>query len=104
MRLASLTNHHGSANRRINVWYGVLLLIFVIFIARLFYLQIIRHDHYEQAALNDQLHQYTIAAERGIIYAHQGGSVIPLVLNQKLYTLYADPTFIKQPNQTASKV
>lgn len=94
----------GGANRRVNWWYGVLLLILAVCVTRLFYLQIIRYDHYRQAALNDQLKQYAIPAERGTISAHEAGSIVPLVLNQKLYTLYADPTFIKNADTTADKV
>ncbi|MBX4197478.1 hypothetical protein KW801_02905, partial [Candidatus Saccharibacteria bacterium] len=93
-----------SSNRRLYVWYGVLFFILGVIIFRLFYLQIIRHDYYQQAALNDQQKQYTIAAERGIIQAHQGNSIVPLVLNEKLYTLYADPTLVKHPADDALKI
>jgi cell division protein FtsI (penicillin-binding protein 3) len=96
------SNH--SSNRRLYVWYGILFFILGVIILRLFYLQIIRHDYYQKAALNDQQKQYTIAAERGIIQAHQGGSVVPLVLNEKLYTLYADPTLVKHPADDALKI
>lgn len=84
-----------SANRRLNVWYGALIIIFILSIGRLFYLQIIRHEHYQQAAYADQLKEYSIPAERGIVEAKDGGGVVPLVLNEKLYTLYGDPTFVK---------
>ncbi len=93
-----------SANRRINWWYGALLLVCLLFIARLFYLQVIRHDYYHKAALSDQLKQYTIAAPRGIIEAQDGSSVVPVVLNQELYTLYADPTLVKTPNSSSAKL
>jgi hypothetical protein len=49
-----------SANHRIKLWYGALIILLAVFIGRLFYLQIIRHDHYRQAALSDQLKQYSI--------------------------------------------
>lgn len=96
--------HSASSNRRLYVWYGVLFFIIGIIIVRLFYLQIIRHDYYQKAALNDQQKQYVIAPERGIIQAHQGGEVLPLVLNEKLYTLYADPTLVKNPTIAAAKI
>jgi cell division protein FtsI/penicillin-binding protein 2 len=83
------------ANTRISFWYGALLLVVIIFIARLFYLQIIRHDYYEKQALADQLKVYKIAAPRGVIRAHDGSDSVPIVLNQTLYTLYGDPTFVK---------
>lgn len=92
------------SNRRLSIWYGILLLILVIFVARLFYLQIIRHDYYRAQALADQLKEYVIPAERGVISAKEGGTVVPLVLNEKLYTLYADPVYIKDVSASAAKV
>lgn len=91
------------ANRRLLVWYGALLLVIALVIVRLFYLQVVRHDYYRQQALNDQLREYSIASERGVIKAYEAGSIVPLVLNQKLYTLYADPSFIKDPSREAAK-
>lgn len=79
-------------------------MIVIIFIARLFYLQVIQHDYYKTQALKDQLKEYAIPADRGIIQAHQGADVVPIVLNEKLYTLFADPLFIKDPASTAAKV
>ena len=78
------------------------MLIIAIFGLRLFYLQIIRYDHYKNAALSDQLKQYEIPANRGIIYAYDGTTSVPIVLNQTLYTIYADPAFMKQPDKVAS--
>jgi stage V sporulation protein D (sporulation-specific penicillin-binding protein) len=89
---------------RIRIWYGLLILVVAIFGVRLFYVQIIHYGHYKSAALSDQLKQYQIPATRGIIEAHDGNSTVPIVLNQQLYTLYADPTYIKHADQTASKV
>ena len=93
-----------SSNARVNLWYGALLLILVVIGFRLFYLQVVRHDHYVRAALADQQKEYAIPATRGIIEAHEGDSTVPLVLNQKLYTLYADPAFIKDAPNEATKV
>ncbi len=93
-----------NSNRRLSIWYGILLFILVIFVARLFYLQIVRHDYYRAQALADQLKEYVIPAERGVIKAHEGGAVVPLVLNEKLYTLYVDPVYIKDAAADAAKV
>jgi cell division protein FtsI/penicillin-binding protein 2 len=71
---------------------------------RLFYVQIIRYVYYKNAALSDQLKQYDIPASRGIIEAHDGNQILPIVLNQELFTLYADPTYVKQPDKAAEKV
>lgn len=87
--------------RRMRVWYGVLVLVLAVFLVRLFYLQVIRHEYYKTAALSDQLKQYQVPAQRGTILAHDGDKLIPIVLNQKLYTLYADPQYIKDPAKSA---
>src|ERR1700694_3492250 len=93
-----------SANQRLQLWYGVLLLIIGLVVVRLFYLQIIRHDHYKQAAYADQLKQYSVAADRGLIEAHEGADTVPLVLNQKLYTLYVDPTLVINSKTSSEKL
>ncbi len=66
-----------------------------VFVLRAFYVQVVRYDYYHKAALSDQLKQYQIPAQRGVIEAYDGDSAVPIVLNQTLYTIYADPTFIK---------
>lgn len=75
--------------------YLLLVVVMGIFVVRSFYVQVIKYDYYHKAALSDQLKQYQIPAERGAIEAYDGNSVVPIVLNQKLYTVYVDPTFIK---------
>lgn len=89
---------------RVQIWYALLVLVLAIFGIRLFYLQIIRHDYYTKAALTGQLKQYQITADRGIIEAHDGDSTTPIVLNEKKYTLFADPKFIKNVSDSADKV
>lgn len=90
--------------QRVRLWYALLLLVFGLFAIRVFYLQIIRYDYYKKAASSDQLKQYEVPAERGTISAHLGESTVPIVLNQKLYTLYADPTVVKDASAAAAKL
>lgn len=97
-------NNVVQAVTRVRIWYGLLLLIVGIFGLRLFYVQIIHYNYYKTAALSDQLKQYEIPAARGIIKAHDGNSVLPIVLNEQLYTLYADPTYVKKPDDAAAKL
>lgn len=92
------------ANRRLKIWYAVLIFILAVFIGRLFYLQIVKHDYYKSAAQAAQLKEYEIPAERGVIKAYENGAAVPLVLNQKLYTLFADPAFIKDAEGVAAKL
>ena len=98
------TNTAAPVVQRVRIWYGLLILVIVVFGVRLFYVQIIRYDHYKLAALSDQLKQYQIPASRGIIEAQDGKSSVPIVLNQQLYTLFADPTYIKNADQVATKI
>lgn len=99
------TANNTSASRvakRTEVWYVILLLIVSLFLVRAFYLQVIRYGYYHKAALSDQLKQYEIPATRGTISAHQGDTTVPIVLNEKLYTVYADPTLVKDPGKVAA--
>jgi len=75
--------------------------VLVIFGVRIFYLQIIQHEHYRLAALADQFKEYQIAPTRGLIKAHDGDAIVPIVLNQRLYTVYADPSLVKEADEAA---
>jgi cell division protein FtsI/penicillin-binding protein 2 len=90
-----------STVRRARVWYILVMFIIGIFLVRLFYLQIIRHDYYKQSALIGHLKEYEIPAARGVIKAHNGESIVPIALNQTLYTMYADPLLIKEHAKVA---
>lgn len=89
---------------RVRFWYVALLVVSALFVIRLFYLQVIRHDYYQQAALRGQLKQYEIAPTRGEILAHNGDTMSPLVLNEKRYLLYADPAFVKDAAADAAAI
>ncbi len=83
------------ATQRVRLWYALLLVVGGIFTIRLFYLQVIRHDYYRQAALHSQLKEYEIPATRGTIAAHNGDQITPIVLNETRYTVFADPKYVK---------
>lgn len=89
---------------RVRLMYALLIGIIVLFGLRLFYVQIIRYGYYKNAALSDQFKQYEIPAARGIIEAHDGNTVVPIVLNQELYTLYADPVYVKDAGAAAAQL
>ena len=78
--------------RRSEVLAIILLGVMAIVVVKLFYIQIIRHDYYKQKAYEEQVAKFVLPAKRGEIYAHEGsGGLVPLVLNQPVYTAYADP-------------
>ncbi len=89
---------------RVRTWYIVLVGIFGLIILRLFYLQIIRHDYYRNTALLGQYKEYEIAPERGVIEAHDGDRVVPIVLNEKKFTLFVDPKYVKDIPDTADRI
>ena len=93
-----------NASSRLRIWYILLVAVSIVFIARLFYLQIIKHDYYRSQALGGQLKEYNIPSQRGSIKAYDGTRIVPIVLNENLYTLFADPKFIKSPEEYAAKL
>lgn len=92
------------AVRRVRWFFMLVALAVGIFWVRAFYLQVIRHEHFVQAARTDQLKEYEIPAQRGVIQAHNGDNLVPIVLNHKLYTIYADPTLVKDVDKVADSL
>jgi len=82
---------HGSRSR---ILAAVILGIAAIFVFRLFYLQVIQHDHYVSLAEEEQVKPYTLPAKRGEIYAMNGNSPVKMVLNETVYTVFVDPANI----------
>jgi cell division protein FtsI (penicillin-binding protein 3) len=93
-----------NTHTRIRLWYTLLVVVCGVFLVRLFYLQIIKHDYYRKVAYSGQYKEYEIPAERGLIEAHDGDHVVPIVLNEQKFTLFADPKYIKNSKDTAEKV
>lgn len=75
---------------------SVLLFVTVIaMIVRLFQLQIVDHQKYTQLAYQEQVKKMIIPAKRGLIYALDHRRLVPLVMNETVYTVFADPQVIK---------
>lgn len=79
-----------------------IMLIMAVFIGRLFYLQVIRHGYYEQRANEIHISKLTINPERGLLYAREKGSIVPLVLNETVYTVFADPQAVNDRGRVLS--
>ncbi len=79
---------------RSRILAGCLMAVAVLFAVRLFYIQIIQHDYYQQLADSEQIKRLTIPAQRGMIYALSGSQPVPLVMNETVYTLFADPATV----------
>lgn len=88
---------------RTRILMGVMAALGVLFIGRLFYLQVIQHDYYESQAILEHTTKFTIPANRGLIFARDGtDKFAPLVLNEPVYTAYADPSYVKDSAKIAS--
>lgn len=88
---------------RSRIMVVLLCIIGAIFIIRLFYLQVIMHDHYEAEAIKEHISKFEIPAKRGQIFAFDGpGKYAPLVLNEPTYTVFADPRYVKEEDKTAN--
>lgn len=74
-----------------------ILVVMAVFVVRLFYLQIVQHDYYVTQANQEQLKQLVIPAKRGEIYAMDDGNPVKIVLNQTVYTVFADPKVVEKP-------
>ncbi|HUV37293.1 MAG TPA: penicillin-binding protein 2 [Patescibacteria group bacterium] len=71
-------------NLRCGVILAVLVVIFSVLGTRLFYLQVIRHQHYSNQALSNRMHRERIVAPRGLIRDRHGAK---LVVNTPVYTI-----------------
>ncbi|MEI6228911.1 MAG: penicillin-binding protein 2 [Candidatus Saccharibacteria bacterium] len=80
---------------RSKILAAIMFVVMAAFVARLFYLQIIRHDYYVQIGNAEQVKRLKIPAKRGLIYALDGNTPAPLVMNQTIYTVFADPQTVK---------
>lgn len=89
---------------KVQVLRVVLVMIGVLLIGRLFYVQIIKHDYYQAQALAEHIKKFEISAPRGIIRFQDGDSSVPVVLNETKYTVFADPKYITNSEETAAKL
>ncbi len=80
---------------RSKILAALMFIIMAVFFVRLFYLQIIKHDYYVSVANSEQIKRLTIPAKRGLIYALDGEKPVALVMNQTVYTVFADPQMVK---------
>ena len=92
-------NHETSRKKgfsRGQILVAALFVVLVIFLLRLAQIQILQGGYYAKQAENMQMNKETINAKRGEIFVRDAdGNLAPLVLNQTVYTLFADPTQIK---------
>lgn len=90
--------------RRLRTLQLLLFGLGIITLARLGYLQIVKHGHYTSLAAGEHQRKYQLPAARGQIYLRDGETKVPLALNQTLKLMYADPSIIANQADTAAKL
>lgn len=91
-------------NKRAKTLAIITLVFMGVFVVRLFYLQIIQHDYYVGLANDEQVKRLVIPSKRGSIYALANGIPVPLVMNQKVYTVFADPEVVTEPEKIVDAI
>ena len=91
---------------KINIFIVGSALITFIIIARLFQLQVLAHDHYQEIATREQYGMMELPAQRGdiIIKDYHSNEEFPIATNTTLNLLYADPAMVKDPIFVADNI
>lgn len=73
---------------------------------RMFYLQVLRHDFYQEVAAKEHYGYTELPARRGEVFIqdYASGETVRIATNVTLDTLYADPTIIKDPKLVADRI
>lgn len=88
-------------HERIEILGKIMVLLVIALAIRLFYVQVVRHSHYESLANAEHQKKFVLPAKRGVLYFMDGDKAVPAVMNDYLYSLYVDPTIIKNPDEAA---
>ena len=89
MTTPSLPNRF--ASWRYYVVYGIIALVLIIFVVRLFNLQVIEYSDWLAQAVTNQTREISLPPQRGIIYDRNG---IVLARNIASYTVAITPAYL----------
>jgi len=89
---------------RVQILLGLLFLAFIILVGRLFIIQIIENEQWDDMASGIQSQTSVIQPNRGEIYTRLGSDTAPLVLNETIHTIFADPQQISSADEVYSKI
>ena len=79
---------------RTKILKNIVLVALAIIAVRLFFIQIIEHDHWVAKADEQHTILETISAKRGEIYMVDKGEPVAVVLNQTMYQIIIDPAAV----------
>lgn len=84
--------------------YFSILFLFAVFGARLFQLQVLQYDQYQNQALANQQKKFTIPAQRGEIYLRDNSGSAPLVLNETKHLVWVDPQYVEDVDNLVAEL
>lgn len=77
-----------------------LVVVLLVFVARLFQIQILDHQKYVSEANSMRVKQRELIAKRGQIYMMSGeNETVPLVINERTWTIFVDPSYVGDKNK-----
>lgn len=82
----------------------LVVVIMAVFVVRLFYIQVVRHDYYAKQGEAEYVKQFTLHAQRGELYALDGDAPVPIVKNETVYTVWADPSIVADKQKTVDAI
>lgn len=90
---------------RLELIRALFIVVGLLFVARLFYVQVLRAEYYKSLARAEQFRELEIEPERGTIYV-QNSSREPSVvaINESRFTIFVDPSFISEKDVVAAKL
>ncbi|MFH1145938.1 MAG: penicillin-binding protein 2 [bacterium] len=93
--MASGRERVGRDGGRVWIACGLVVILFLVIIGRLFYLQVLKTDYYQQQASNQRTTIKGLEPIRGSIYAQEKGKELyPVATNIKRYIVFVDPKMI----------
>lgn len=99
-----MADARAESSKRLRLIVNLLFVVVILFVGRLFYLQIIKHQDYVALANSEQLKSLIIPAKRGEIFAMNRSEVAPLVMNESVYTVFIDPEVATKKNEIIEAV
>lgn len=87
--------------KRLNDFFGLIIICFIILLVNLWYLQIIRGKEYEQRAINNCIRSLVEVAPRGELYDRQGKL---LITNRPAVNISVIPAEIENYHYLSSKI
>jgi cell division protein FtsI/penicillin-binding protein 2 len=87
----------GTSKQRITRLIKIFCLLFIIVGLRLFWLQIIDNNQYEESASRQQTRSLTLKAHRGEILVHEKQDTVPIASTKDAWLLSIDPRKIEDP-------